>query len=200
MRPSRPASARSFSILWLNLVLTHRISRFPGRRPHILSTAMRSIPRLSGHANAYRWRSLLRVRWHRASSPSGRSNNGCCLFRFHHGTNLYAPRFSHAHYWYVLGMCDLESIGGRIIRFTYPSVRLGPQKQWGTSTLQYENLPTTDTRLSQHRCVESTNSNGPQKQWGTSTLQYENLPTTDTRLSQHRCVESTNSNMALAET
>ena len=37
-----------------------------------------SVPSLSGHAVAYRWRSLPRVRWHRASSPQGSSSNGCC--------------------------------------------------------------------------------------------------------------------------
>ena len=36
------------------------------------------VPSLSGHAIAYRWRSLPRVRWHRASSPQGSSSNGCC--------------------------------------------------------------------------------------------------------------------------
>ena len=36
------------------------------------------VPSSSGHAIAYRWRSLLRVRRHRASSPQGSSSNGCC--------------------------------------------------------------------------------------------------------------------------
>ena len=31
------------------------------------------VPNLSGHANAYRWRSLLKIHWHRASSPQGSS-------------------------------------------------------------------------------------------------------------------------------
>ena len=33
-------------------------------------------------------------------------------FRFYHGPIIYAPLFSHAYYWYVVGMCDTESIGG----------------------------------------------------------------------------------------
>ena len=41
--------------------------------------AIRSVPSLSGHAIARRWRSLPRVRWHRTSSPQGSSGNGCCL-------------------------------------------------------------------------------------------------------------------------
>ena len=68
------------SILSLNLVLSHG-SRFPRRRPSIPSTAIGSVPSLSGHAIAYRWLSPLRVRRHRAGSGQGRSRNACCLFR-----------------------------------------------------------------------------------------------------------------------
>ena len=44
--------------------------------------AIGSVSSLSGHAIAYRWRSLARVRRHRASSPPGSSNNGGCLTDF----------------------------------------------------------------------------------------------------------------------
>ena len=62
-------------------------SRIPGRRPYIFTSTTHHriytlyiyiVPSLSGHAIAYRWRSLPRVRWHRASSPQGSSSNGCC--------------------------------------------------------------------------------------------------------------------------
>ena len=44
--------------------------RFPQRRPHIIrSTAIGSLPSSSGHAIAYWWRSLPRVRRHSARSP-----------------------------------------------------------------------------------------------------------------------------------
>ena len=49
-------------------------SRVPRRRPFIYSKppyAMESVPSLSSHAIAYRWRSLPRVRRHRASKPQG---------------------------------------------------------------------------------------------------------------------------------
>ena len=46
--------------------------------------AIGSVPSSSGHAIAYRWRSLPRVRRHRASSPQGSSSNGCCHFAGHH--------------------------------------------------------------------------------------------------------------------
>ena len=51
-------------------------SRVPRRRPFIYFKppyAIGSVPSLSGHAFAYRWRSLPRVRRHRASIPQGNS-------------------------------------------------------------------------------------------------------------------------------
>ena len=49
-------------------------SRVPRRRPFMKPQyAIGSVPRLSGHALAYRWRSLPRVRRHRASKPQGSS-------------------------------------------------------------------------------------------------------------------------------
>ena len=62
-------------------------SRFSRRHRHIIpSTAIIGpVPSLSGHATAYRWRSLPRFRRRRARSPQGSSSNGCCLFRFHRG-------------------------------------------------------------------------------------------------------------------
>ena len=51
-------------------------SRVPRRRPFIYLKppyAIGSVPSLLGHAIAYRWRSLLRVRRHRASKPQGSS-------------------------------------------------------------------------------------------------------------------------------
>ena len=51
-------------------------SRVPRRRLFIYLKplyAIGSVPSLSGHAIAYRWRSLPRVRQHRASKPQGSS-------------------------------------------------------------------------------------------------------------------------------
>ena len=49
-------------------------SRVPRRRPFMKPPyAIGSVPSLSGHAIAYRWRSLSRVRRHRASKPQGSS-------------------------------------------------------------------------------------------------------------------------------
>ena len=49
--------------------------------------AIGSVPILSGHAIARQWRSLPRVRRHRASSPQGNSSNGRCHFAGPHGPN-----------------------------------------------------------------------------------------------------------------
>ena len=84
VRPSHPASAASFSTLRLNVVLTHGIPPAFRDGVHInykLSTAIGTVPSLSGHAIAYRWRSVRRVRRHRASSPQDSSSERCCLFR-----------------------------------------------------------------------------------------------------------------------
>ena len=71
VRPSRPASAGSFSTLRLNLVLTRGIPPDFRGGVHLFTTsyAIGSAPSLSGHAIAYRWRSLPRVCQHWASSP-----------------------------------------------------------------------------------------------------------------------------------
>ena len=83
VRPSRPASAYSLSSLRLNMVLTHGVPPNFGGGVHLSmpSNAFGSVPSLSGHAIAYPWRSLPRVRRHRASNPQGSSCSGWCLCR-----------------------------------------------------------------------------------------------------------------------
>ena len=65
------------SVLRLNLVPTLRdSSRVPRRRSFAYLKppyAIGSVPSLSSHAIAYRWRSLPTVRRHRASKPQGSS-------------------------------------------------------------------------------------------------------------------------------
>ena len=87
-------------------------SRIPWRRPFIYLKppyAIGSVPSLSGHATAYRRRSLPRVRRHRASCPQRSSSNGCCLCRFHHGPNFVRLFFffPHTHYWYEVGVLKI---------------------------------------------------------------------------------------------
>ena len=64
-------------------MLTHGIP--PGFYGGVHSYAIESVSSLSGHATVYRWRSLPRVRRHKASSPRVSSSNGCYHFAGHHG-------------------------------------------------------------------------------------------------------------------
>ena len=60
--------------------------------------AIGSVPSLSGHAIAYRWRSLPRVRWHKASKPQGSSER--VLPWQITMDQLILASLSHTHYWY----------------------------------------------------------------------------------------------------
>ena len=80
-------------------------SRVPRRGPFILLKppyAIGSVPSLSGHAIAYRWSSLPRVRWHRASKPQGSSER--VLPWQVTMDQLICASLSHTHYWYEVGM------------------------------------------------------------------------------------------------
>ena len=87
-------------------------SRVPRRRPFIYIQppyAMGSVPSLSGHAIAYRWRSLPRVRWHRASTPQGSSER--VLPWQVTMDQLICASLSHTHYWYEVGVLKVEPGG-----------------------------------------------------------------------------------------
>ena len=76
-------------------------SRVPRRRPFIYFKppyAIGAIPSLSGHAIAYRWRSLPRVRRHRASKPQGNSERVLPWQVIM--DQLICASLSHTHYWY----------------------------------------------------------------------------------------------------
>ena len=83
-------------------------SRVPRRRPFIYSKppyAIGPVPSLSGHAIAYRWRSLPRVRRHRASKPQGSSER--VLPWQVTMDQLICASLSHTHYWYEVGMLEV---------------------------------------------------------------------------------------------
>ena len=83
-------------------------SRFPRRRPFIylkLPYAIGSVPSLSGHAIAYRWRSLPKVRRHRASKPQG-SSERVLPWQVTMDQLIFAS-LSHTHCWYVSKMITL---------------------------------------------------------------------------------------------
>ena len=86
--PSRPASACSIYTLRLNLVLTRGIPPALRNDVHLFipPTAIGSVQSWSCHAVACRcWSLLPQGRWRRTSTPQDNSSNdGCCLFRYHH--------------------------------------------------------------------------------------------------------------------
>ena len=70
--------------------------------------AIGSVPSLSGHAFAYRWRSLPRVRRHRASKSQGSSER---VLPWQVTTDqLIFASLSHTHYWYEVGMLKVPAV------------------------------------------------------------------------------------------
>ena len=106
-------------------------SRVPRRRPFMKpSYAIGSVPSLSGHAIAYRWRSLPRVRRHRASKPQGSSER--VLPWQITMDQLTCASLSHTHYWYEVGMLkvpagmELKSFSEAFSQSNFPKVSVQP--------------------------------------------------------------------------
>ena len=70
--------------------------------------AIGSVPSLSGHAMAYQWRSLPRVRRHRASKPQG-SSERVLPWQVTMDQLIFAS-LSHTHYWYEVGMLKVPAM------------------------------------------------------------------------------------------
>ena len=106
---SRPVPRQPLiSILRLNLVLTYGIPpEFRGGVHMKPPYAIGSVPSLSGHAIAYRWRSLPRVRRHRASKPQG-SSERVLPWQITMDQLIFAS-LSHTHYWYEVGMLKVPA-------------------------------------------------------------------------------------------
>ena len=84
-------------------------SRVPRRRPFMKPPyAIGSVPRLSGHAIAYRWRLLPRVRRHRASKHQG-SSKRVLPWQVTMDQIIFAS-FSHTHCWYEVGMLKVPAV------------------------------------------------------------------------------------------
>ena len=84
-----------------------------------------SVPSLSGHAIAYRWRSLPRVRRHRASKPQGSSER--VLPRQITMDQLIFASLSHTHYWYEVGMLKVPAV-------TPAGTSIEVQNEWEENT------------------------------------------------------------------
>ena len=69
--------------------------------------AIGSVLSLSCHAIAYRWRSLPRVRRHRASKPQG-SSERVLPWQVTMDQLIFAS-LSHTHYWYEVGMLKVPA-------------------------------------------------------------------------------------------
>ena len=69
--------------------------------------AIGSVPSLSDHAIAYRWRSLPRVHRHRASKPQG-SSERVLSWQVIMDQLIFAS-LSHTHYWYEVGMLKVPA-------------------------------------------------------------------------------------------
>ena len=122
-------------------------SRIPRRRPLFLPAphTIGSVPSLSGHAIAYRLRSLPRVRWHRASSPQVSSSNGCCLCITMDQMLLCSSLFPHSLLIYsenvqIIGCIHKIRLHGRRGKgmaesFSRQKSRHAPQKEGGLKIL-----------------------------------------------------------------
>ena len=91
-------------------------SRVPRRRPFVYLKppyAIGSVTSLSGHAIAYRWRSLPRVRRYRASKPQSSSERVLPRQVSHHGPVNMRLSFPHpllVYYWYEVGMLKVPTL------------------------------------------------------------------------------------------
>ena len=110
-------------------------SRVPRRRPFMKPPyAIGSVPSLSGHAIAYRWRSLPRVRRHRASKAQGSSERVLPWQVTMH--QLICTSLSHTHYWYEVGMLKVPMLPLRRygiktrVSLTQKTKRSGQTRSW----------------------------------------------------------------------
>ena len=77
--------------------------------------AIGSVPSLSGHAVAYRWRSLPRVRRHRASKSQG-SSERVLPWQITMDQLIFAS-LSHTHFWYEVGMLKVPASANNRVLF-----------------------------------------------------------------------------------
>ena len=111
VQPSRPASACSSPYSgWIWCLLTGFLPSSAAASIMKPPYAIGSVPSLSGHAIAYRWRSLPRVRRHRASKPQG-SSERVLPWQITMDQLIFAS-LSHTHYRYEVGMLKVQYNGG----------------------------------------------------------------------------------------
>ena len=126
-------------MLRLNLVLTHGIPPEFRGGVHLFKppSGIGSAPSLLSHAIAYRWRSLPRVRRHRANKPQG-SSERVLPWQVTLDESTCAS-FSHTLYWHEVVML-------KIPKYSYTPRELHKQHarsfyQWRTQPTKLMNLP-----------------------------------------------------------
>ena len=92
--------------------------------------AIGSVPSLSGHAIAYRWRSLPRVRRHRASKPQGSSER--VLPWQVTMDQLICASLSNTHYWYEVGTIGRAGAGDVLVEV--------PCAKWALLVVQVQGM------------------------------------------------------------
>ena len=111
-------------------------SRVPRRRPFIYFKppyAIGSVPSLLGHAIAYRWRSLPRVRQHRGSKPQGSSKR--VLPRHVTMDQIIYASLSHTRYWYEVGMLKVPACMTVLKTLVLQNVKRSPVEEATLKTL-----------------------------------------------------------------
>ena len=143
------------SILRLNLVLTYGIPpEFRGgvhlfilnRHTYVIG----SFPSSSGHAIAYRWRSLTRVRRHRSSKPQS-SSERLLPWQVIMDQLIYAS-LSHTHYWYEESMLKVPAIiyrnytAGKTISLAFDLSAEGSIRPFDLAMMLVEGLAPSSTQ------------------------------------------------------
>ena len=125
-------------ILRLNLVLTYGIPpEFRGGVPIYLFKppyTIGSAPSLLGHAFAYRWGSLPRVRRHRAIKPHA-SSERVLPWQVTMDQLIFAS-LSHIYYWYEVGMMKVPA--SFLILFVRDHKTAPTSAQTGLCLIEYE--------------------------------------------------------------
>ena len=111
--PRQPAHLHTQAKLWW--LLTGLLSSSAAVSIYLFKPpyAIGSVPNLSGHAIAYRWRSLPRVRQHRVSIPQGSSKRVRPWQVIM--DQLICTSLSHTHYWYEVGMLKVSVSGHKYV-------------------------------------------------------------------------------------
>ena len=110
VQPSRPASACSSPYSgWIWCLFTGFLPSSAATSIYEPPYAIGSVPSFSGHAIACQWRSLPRVRRHRASKPQG-SSERVLPWQVTMDQQLIFTSLSHSHYWYEVGMLKVPAV------------------------------------------------------------------------------------------